>query len=283
MRGIIVALLATTAFAAFGHRHGRLRGSVQSDEPCAPEQRCTALDVGVLLKWNFTETNISFRMITINGGQGHYDWVALGLSTESYGMVGTDIAMFHLRTGKLEDRWSTGYDTPKLDDIQDKVLQSYVITDQLVTFAFTMDRRNKTCVPLEDVALDGSQKVFVMWAYGKSLDDGTPIQHDDMGSGTVDLFGPLHEPVKTVDDMRYLNAQLPNVTVNATSTAYVCMYMEPPRDAKYHIYGVDLVGNMASVHHMIRRVCSLWERLSTVTWTCPRAEASRSWPAATRA
>lgn len=107
---------------------------------------------------------------------------ALGLSAESQGMKGTDVALLRRRADAwvLEDRFALAYALPALDAHQTKTLLSAGAVPgapNLVAWSFSMPLAN--CLdPLEDAPILPGRDTFVLWAQGAvDPDSGEPQYH----------------------------------------------------------------------------------------------------------
>jgi hypothetical protein len=284
---------------------------------------CAVLDEGrAQLYWGHdhdgSTITLGLVMRTDSQDSGEHRWYALGLSAESQGMKGMDVAMLR-PAGKsessssssssnggwvLDDRWATDYALPALDARQDKTLLSAVSLalpaeerGRVVGFTFIMplagcgihDEEHGQ----EDAPILPGRDTFVLWAQGVvDADSGEPQYHGEHsgatrlplgrempsssssissgssgggGTGGVGhaISGIVVESdkgtaaalgVAVPEDAKVLTVTLPEMEVPAEATKYFCVYVQPPRAAKYHIYSARQVGDARVakelVHHM---------------------------------
>ncbi len=280
---------------------------------------CAVLDAGrAQLYWrhdhNDSQITLGLLMGSSNSstdGDLEHRWYALGLSAESQGMKGMDVAMLR-PAGKderggpnsnggwvLDDRWATDYSLPALDARQDKSLLSVVKLlvpaehSRVVGFTFSMplascgvhdEERGQ-----EDAPILPGRDTFVLWAQGTvDPDSGEPLYHGEhncatrlpLGQAThVGVSSSRHSATASIvasdkgsssrgwsgggdgglgvalpEDAEVLTVALPEMEIPTDATRYFCMFVQPPRDAKYHIYSARAVGDAAVakelVHHM---------------------------------
>ena len=251
---------------------------------------------------------------TTGSDDGQHRWYALGLSIESQGMKGMDMAMLRpAGKGKssdrsnggwvLEDRWATDYSVPALDASQDKTLLSVVSLPipaeqglvQGLVVAFTFRMPLASCGvhaeehEQEDASILPGRDTFVLWAQGVlDGDSGLPQYHgEDSGATRLPLgrdtvadgtAGGAHRSsgnsggvasdkgtaaaahavdslgVALPEDAQFLKVTLPEMEIPADETKNFCVYVQPPREAKYHIYSARQVGDAGIAKELVHHI-----------------------------
>jgi hypothetical protein len=86
--------------------------------------------------------------------------------------------------------------------------------------------------------------------------------HGDSGSTSSEATSDKSPVVRAVDslgvalpeDAQFLKVTLPEMDVPADETRYFCVYMQPPRNAKYHIYSARQVGDARIAKELVHHI-----------------------------
>jgi hypothetical protein len=198
------------------------------------------------IHWSDNATHLTVKMV---GSANITDYIALGFSTESMGMVNADIAMMSVRGGRfqLDDMHSTDYAPPILDRVQNKRLLAAELSEGIFSATFVMSARSGDP---HDVVLDESRWVYTMWAIGAQ-----GSYHGARRGSTRMAFlrAPEVDDARVPDDAFNITIALPPMPLPTDATTYRCMVMEVPHDRKYHLYGAEMLLDEGAypgvVHH----------------------------------
>lgn len=162
----------------------------------------------------------------------------------------------------LQDMFASDYDTPTLDERQDKelLMASQDATKGLTSFIFTMPISD--CHdPAMDTPIYPDRTSYVTWALGDPDDDTMALEYHGARKGStmlpllvdLDTWKALYSPLAFPPDIQTFDIVVPKVPVTNADTHYVCMFVEPPADDKYHIYSAKVVHDPAlddNLHHI---------------------------------
>ncbi|XP_047468421.1 uncharacterized protein LOC125024667 [Penaeus chinensis] len=210
-----------------------------------------------VMLWTPQEKNVIFEVQVATKG-----YVGLGFSPNG-GMTGSDIVLGWVTDDgevMVQDRYATGYETPKMDESQDVQLLSGSQNDTHTVLRFS--RPWSTCDE-RDFELS-SDTVRIIWAIGDDdpADEESISRHGRRGTKSMYLKEPQFELPAFSDDVHHWDVLSPNVSLPSNlSTLYWCkLYKIPPITRKTHVIGYVPViqeGNHQHVHHILLYECHM--------------------------
>jgi len=214
------------------------------------------LDGKYALHWNAGNDTVTFG-VQVGQTSG---WFGLGVS-EGGGMKGADSWVFSKNAGgqwTVNDRFSEDYVTPTDDASQDVSISSTSQTANSTTVVFT--RKLDTCdIEKDNVIYPQHPQPYIAafglgeWGYHGPENRETRFLVLAPNTTSTPKVNTVAAGVDQEEDISFL---MPNITVPAQETSYLCTNFEAPRDNKYQI----IAGNYSitpnkMVHHMILFAC----------------------------
>ncbi|KAI8852894.1 PHM/PNGase F domain-containing protein [Chytridium lagenaria] len=217
---LLVAVAAVSAFAA--------PACYQSfDKSAFPS--CTVLGSRIACIGRYITFGVDADVASSSG-----NWIGVGIS-DMGGMKGSDIWLLIQNADKsytLQDSYSSDFAQPVADTSQDLIL-------------------------ITPPAASDTNTVYTFPAIGSSprLSQHSPTNR---GDAKAILFPDPSAPPPPQDpsDLRTFEIRMPNVTIPARSTSYICSHFSMPADTKYHVIRVEGLPASKYIHHMIVYGCT---------------------------
>ncbi|KAJ3081408.1 hypothetical protein HK102_002360 [Quaeritorhiza haematococci] len=214
---------------------------------------CKLLSPSYALHWSVSEQD---GYITFGIEADATGWVGLGLS-EQGGMFGADILAVEKGVqGKwvVNDYFSEKPGIPVRDEGQHHVLVEEPKVEGGKSVV-VVRRPLETCDEKDRSIMKGL-KNYVIWAYGPG---DTMSYHgpNTRGDTQIDFFAPADTKSSIPSDVQTLTFTMPNITVPAQDTSYMCTFFNISNEKKLHATAYEpVVGNQKAIHHMILFGCS---------------------------
>jgi hypothetical protein len=194
-------------------------------------------------------------------------WIGFGIGELSSGsMPGADVAIIqkNITTGEygIQDRYTTAFAEPLMDDCpySDWILVSAEVNNgktyvELSRHFIARDNQDRTLVA-------GDNAIIIAWGDNNAKTLG--YHGSNRVATTLCFWGCPIERISPLPNSQTLVALMPNITIPAEETTYMCYSMpfSTPKDTDAHVVQLKFIGDPRStpfVHHMLLHLCQDYE------------------------
>lgn len=211
---------------------------------------CKLLSPEYALHWSVKGQYLTVALDT----DFEYPWVGFGVS-EAGGMSGADQWVAYRDsngTWQVGDYHSSRPGEPELDTAQNVRLVSPPVQTKGQTLVI-LRRKLDTC-DSDDLPVLAGVSHAVIWATGPYA---WPSEHSLKGNSQIQFITIKGQNAGSLpNDTLVLNWHMPNYTVPAVPTTYMCTPFAVPTDARRHIVAFQGEATTPMVHHMLVYSCS---------------------------
>lgn len=215
-----------------------------------------------VLSWNFTETDITFKVVAATSG-----WVGFGLSPNG-AMENSDMVLAWTSTdGTMEfrDAHTENAKAVLYDQTQNWRRLFYSVRNGVTTMIFT--RALVVCNPNQapnEINIDVLPVSYVIYAWGTNFAGNVPSYHGQTrGSRSLPILGAINQKVEiNMNEIETADFKIDTILPNAQETTYFCSMFKLPTSwiqKKKHIVRTETLirpENLKYVHHWLMYECS---------------------------